>query len=74
VASLFDEASRARRPVQDVAEAFALRRFADVKRLAERDSWQRRSIEVALEAFREGWLPNRLVRRLSVGYFRRRVG
>ena len=74
VASLFEEANRARRPVRDVAEAFARRRFAEVKHAAERDSWPRRGTEAALGAYRDGWLPARLVRRLSVGYFNGRVG
>ena len=70
---MIHEASQAGQSLRDVAESSALRRFADVKRLAERDSWRRRGTDAALAAFRRGWLPGRLVRRLSVEYFRRRV-
>jgi hypothetical protein len=45
-----------------------------VKRQAEQSSWQRRGIEIALAAFREGWVPGPLVRRLSAGYFKSRTG
>jgi glutamate dehydrogenase (NAD(P)+) len=74
VAALIQEARQAGTPVRDVAEAFALTRFADVKRQAEQTSWRRRGIEIALAAFREGWVPGPLVRRLSAGYFRSRTG
>ncbi|MFO7691908.1 MAG: Glu/Leu/Phe/Val dehydrogenase dimerization domain-containing protein [Vicinamibacterales bacterium] len=74
VATLFEEARQSGTSVRDVAEAFALRRFDNVKRLAEQDSSRRHGVEAALAAFREGWLPGRLVRRLSVGYFNARVG
>ena len=82
VITVFDRGSRpcSRRPgsprtsVREVAEAFARRRFAEVKHAAERGSWQRRGTAAALGAYRDGWLPARLVRRLSDGYFRRRVG
>jgi hypothetical protein len=45
-----------------------------VKRRAERDSWRRGGLDAALAAYREGWVPGRLVRWLSAGYFGRRVG
>ena len=73
VASLFEEARQSGTSVREVAEAYARRRFAEVKHAAERGSWQRRGTAAALGAYREGWLPARLVRRLSDGYFRRRV-
>ena len=74
VASLLLEAHQSGSPMRDVAEAFALRRFASVKRLAEQASWRRDAIEAALAAYREGWLPGRVVRWLSAGYFSERVG
>lgn len=74
VAALFEEARHSGTPVRDGAEAFALRRFAEVKRLAEQPSWGRGGTRAALAAYRQGWLPGRLVRRLSSGYFYRRVG
>jgi glutamate dehydrogenase (NAD(P)+) len=74
VASMIREAVEAGRPLREVAEAFALRRFAGVKRLAEQDSWRRGGLDAALAAYREGWVPGRLVRWLSAGYFGRRVG
>ena len=73
VASLIREAGQAGRPLREVAEAFALGRFAGVKRQAERASSRRGVIETVLAAHREGWVPGRLVRWASVGYFRRAV-
>ena len=72
-ASLIREAHGTGHSLREVAESFALRRFADVKRGAERESWRRGGFEAALAVFRQGWLPGRLVRRLSAVYFRRRV-
>jgi len=74
VAALFEEARHAGTPMRDAAEAFAMKRFADVKRLAEQPSWRRGGTQAALAAYRQGWLPGRLVRRLSSGYFNGRVG
>ena len=74
VAALFQESRQSGTPLRDAAEAFALRRFADVKRLAEQPSWRRRGTQAALAAYRQGVLPARLVRSLSNGYFNGRVG
>jgi glutamate dehydrogenase/leucine dehydrogenase len=74
VASLIQDALREGRSLRSHAEDFALRRFSEVKRLAERDSWRRGGVDAALAAYRAGWVPGRLVRRMSVGYFESRVG
>ena len=73
VASLIREAGQAGCPPRDVAEAFALERFANVKRLAEQASWRGSIVAGALQMHREGWVPGRLVRRLSEGYFSGRL-
>jgi glutamate dehydrogenase (NAD(P)+) len=70
VASLVGEARRTGRPLRLVAEDIARERFNLVKRAAERRSRARRGVEAALAAYREGWVPGRVVRRLSAGYFR----
>jgi glutamate dehydrogenase (NAD(P)+) len=60
-------------PLRDQAETSALARFADVKRQAERRSWNGTAVRAALAAHREGFLPARLVRWLSAEYFGRRL-
>ena len=74
VASLLREAERTGRSPRDVAEALAVERFARVKAQAESGSSGLAVRGIALTLFREGWLPARLVRRLSDGYFRGLVG
>jgi glutamate dehydrogenase/leucine dehydrogenase len=74
VASLLLEAERAGQPVRDIAEAFAVDRFARVKSQAEDGAWTRTALEFALARYRNGWLPARLVQRLSSRYFRGLVG
>ena len=68
------EAERAGQPVRDIAEAFAADRFARVKSQAEDGAWTRTALEFALARYRNGWLPARLVQRLSSRYFRGLVG
>lgn len=70
VASFLLEAERAGRQVRDVAEAFADERFARIKALAEGGSRTHTARELILARYRDGWLPARLVRRLSSRYFR----
>jgi glutamate dehydrogenase (NAD(P)+) len=74
VASLIREARLANRPLREIAEVLARGRFDEVKRRAERRSPRRAAVEAALHAYREGWVPVRLVKRVSVGYFSRCVG
>jgi glutamate dehydrogenase (NAD(P)+) len=74
VEALLHEARRSGVPVRRLAEELALRRFAEVKTRAERESWGRLGVESVLALYREGWLPGRLARRMSEGYFARRVG
>jgi glutamate dehydrogenase/leucine dehydrogenase len=73
VESLIRHARRSGQPLRAAAEALAVARFDDVKHQAERGSWTRYGIQAAVAVYREGWLPGRLVRRLSDGYFRRRL-
>ena len=70
VASLLREAERAGRSPREVAEALAVDRFARIKSQAESGSSRLAARGLALTLFREGWLPARLVRRFSDGYFR----
>ncbi len=70
VASLLLEAERAGRPVRDIAEAVADDRFRRSKALAEGASRMHAARELVLARYREGWLPARLMRRLSSRYFR----
>jgi glutamate dehydrogenase/leucine dehydrogenase len=74
VRKLLEHARRLARPVREVAEQQALRRFAAVKRAAERGSWLGQVSRAGLAAYRHGLIPERLMRRLSEGYFRRAVG
>jgi glutamate dehydrogenase (NAD(P)+) len=74
VAALIREARAADRPLREIAEAFARERFDTVKREAEKRAWRRAGFEAALGAYRRGWVPARLVKRLSAGYFNRCVG
>lgn len=74
VASLLREAARARTPMRDVAEAFADERFARSKAVAESGSRMQAAREVVLAGYRAGWLPARLMKRMSERYFRSLVG
>lgn len=74
VGRLILDALREARPVREVAEGRAWRRFADVKREAEEGSWGRRVGGIGLAAYRERWIPAWLMRWMSEGYFRRAVG
>jgi glutamate dehydrogenase (NAD(P)+) len=74
VASLIREARLADRPLREIAEGLAVGRFETTKRQAERRSWRHGGVEAALRAYREGWVPARLVKRVSLGYFSRCVG
>jgi hypothetical protein len=60
--------------MRDIAEAFADDRFARNKALAESGSGMQAAREAVLERYREGWLPARLMKRLSERYFRSLVG
>ena len=73
VESLVRTALRSARPLRDVAEEVSLERFDQVKRQAESPSWRSRAMLMGLAIYREGWLPRRLVRRLSEGYFQHRL-
>jgi len=70
---LIRDAQRSGQPLRVAAETLAFARFEDVKRQAERGSWARRGMQAALAVYREGWLPGRLVRRMSDEYFQRRL-
>ncbi len=74
VETLIREARRTGRPLRDLAESSSLERFAEVKAQAERRSLRGTLVESALAAYREGLVPGRLVRWMSDGYFRTRVG
>jgi glutamate dehydrogenase (NAD(P)+) len=74
VAALIHEARLTGTTLRDSTEAFARARFEEVKCQAELRSWRHLGVEAALAAYRQGWVPARLVRRLSAGYFRRCVG
>lgn len=71
VRRLIVDARREGLPVREFAEAQARPRFADVKRRAEEGSWGPRIARLGLAAYREGWVPARLMRWMSEGYFRR---
>jgi glutamate dehydrogenase (NAD(P)+) len=70
---LIRDAQRSGHPLRAAAEALARARFDEVKRQAERGSWARHAVQAALAIYREGWLPGRLVRRMSDEYFQRRL-
>lgn len=74
VAALIHEARSTGRPLRELAEEMALRRFTGVKQAAEQGSWRQSGWGAALAAYREGWLPARLVRRLSAAYFSELMG
>jgi glutamate dehydrogenase (NAD(P)+) len=73
VESLIRKAKGSGESLRDTAEIAALARFEEVKRQAEHGSWTGRGLQAAITIYREGWLPRRLVRRLSGGYFQRRL-
>jgi glutamate dehydrogenase (NAD(P)+) len=70
---LIRDAGRSGQPLRAAAETLALARFDEVKRQAEGGSWAGRAVQAALVVYREGWLPGRLVRRMSDEYFQRRL-
>lgn len=74
VRKLLEDAGRLARPVREVAEQQALLRFAAVKHAAERGSWTDRLFGAGLAAYRHGLIPERFMRHLSEGYFRRAAG
>jgi glutamate dehydrogenase (NAD(P)+) len=73
VESLIRDAQRSGQPLRAAAERLARARFEEVTREAEGGSWARRGMQAALAVYREGWLPGRLVRRMSDEYFQRRL-
>jgi len=73
VERLIINALQSGRPLRAVAEDHSRERFDQVKRLAENPSMRGRGIQAALAIYRRGWLPSRLVRRLSDGYFHSRL-
>lgn len=74
VERLLKEAGRCGRPLRAYCEEVARERFAEVKERAERGTWHGRVMGAGLRVYREGFLPERLVRWISEGYFRRAVG
>lgn len=70
VRELLAEARRTNRPIRELAEKQAQRRFELVKRESEEGSWRGRLSAAGLAAYREGLIPKRLMRYLSDGYFR----
>lgn len=74
VERLLKEAGRSGRPLRGYCEEVARERFAAVKERAERGSWSGRVVEAGLSVYREGFLPERLVKWASEGYFQRAVG
>jgi glutamate dehydrogenase (NAD(P)+) len=73
VERLIRSALEAGRPLRDMAEDVALRRFDEVKRRAELPSAGWRCFSAGVALYRAGWVPARLVRPLSIGYFNDRV-
>jgi glutamate dehydrogenase (NAD(P)+) len=61
------------KPLREMAEDVALTRFHEVKRRAEQPSAGGRCFSAGIALYRAGWVPARLVRRLSKGYFNDRV-
>ena len=61
------------RMVRQVAEALALERFLSAKRTAEAGSPRWQVMNVGIELYREGWVPRRLMRWMSEGYFKDRL-
>jgi glutamate dehydrogenase (NAD(P)+) len=69
VERLIRSALEAGRPLRDMTEDVALRRFDEVKRRTEQPSAASRCFSAGVAFYRAGWVPARLVRPLSVGYF-----
>jgi glutamate dehydrogenase (NAD(P)+) len=61
------------KPLREMAEDAALARFHEVKRKTEQPSLAGRCFSAGIALYRAGWVPARLVRRLSKGYFSDRV-
>ncbi len=61
------------KPLRETAEEAALRRFGDVKRKTEQQSVFGRCFSSGIALYRQGWVPPRLMRLLSRGYFDQRV-
>jgi len=61
------------KPLRDMAEDVALRRFDEVKRRAEQPSAAWRCFSAGVALYRARWIPARLVRSLSIGYFNDRI-
>jgi glutamate dehydrogenase (NAD(P)+) len=59
--------------LREMAEDMALARFHEVKRRAEQPSLAGRCFSAGTAFYRTGWVPPRLTRRLSKGYFNHRV-
>jgi len=73
VERLIRAALEAGKPPREMAEDLALRRFDEVKRRAEQPSLAGRCFSAGVALYRAGWVPARLVRTLSRGYFSDRV-
>jgi len=73
VERLIRAALEAGRPLRDMAEDLALRRFDEVKRRTEQPSAAWRCFNAGVALYRAEWVPARLVRWLSKGYFNDRV-
>jgi glutamate dehydrogenase (NAD(P)+) len=61
------------KPLREMAEDAALTRFDEVKRRTEQPSSAGRCFSAGIAVYRAGWVPARLMRRLSKGYFNDRV-
>jgi hypothetical protein len=59
--------------LREMAEDVALTRFDEVKRRAEQPSAAGRGFSAGIALYRAGWVPARLMRPLSKGYFNDRV-
>lgn len=73
VPPLLSEAARRGMLPSAVAEETALRRLARLRVEAQRGGARGRLFALGLEAYRRGWVPERLVATLSLPYFRRRL-
>jgi hypothetical protein len=70
---LIRDALEAGKPLREMAEDVAFRRFREVKLRAEHPSALGRAFGAAIAIYRAGWAPAWLVGRLSKGYFNQRI-
>jgi len=74
LAWLIQESTRQKVVPSQIVIPMARRRFAQVRRRAERPAPWQRLFQAGLELYRRGWLPGPLVASLSLGYFKRAMG